>query len=183
MRILILFALLLLSGTVVAQRHFRPYAGLHGSGDAELYYLGPSMQLGADYHFSNRLGLTAYGHYFRRRIDWESDDYEFTKAKFDCLTGALLVEVRLGQKPTRGMFVGAGMAVQHLDDDFESDWTRFHVTRLNVLPAIRIGYSFPVGKHLLTAELNATGPHSEEDEYGRLTELITQLSLGTRFVW
>lgn len=183
MRPVILFALLLIPGSIMAQRQLRPYVGLHGSGDAQMYYLGPSVQFGADYRFFTRFGLTTYVHYFRRRIDRTYGNFEFEKGKFDCLTGALLLQAYLGRKPARGMFLGFGGAVQYLNNDFTSDWTSFQARRLNLLPAFRVGYAFPLGEHQITAELNATGPYHEGDQYSGSTELITQLSFGTRFVW
>lgn len=184
MKKLLLLAFCLLPVAVSAQHKLRPYVGLHGSGDAQMYYLGPSGQIGADYRINSFCGLTSYVHYFRRRIDRTEANNQFEKASFDCLTGALLVQVHLGSKPNRGLFAGAGAAAQRVEDDFKSDWTLgWHTIRRGVLPAIRLGYAFPIGPHQLTAELNATGPYQERTAYYTSTELITQLSVGTRFVW
>ncbi|GAA4384456.1 hypothetical protein [Hymenobacter koreensis] len=184
MKRLLLLSVFLLPVTASAQHKLRPYAGLHASGDAQMYYLGPSGQIGADYRINHSFGLTTYIHYFRRRIDRTEANNGFEKGRFDCLTGAVLAQVHLGQKPERGLFVGAGIAAQRWEDKFESDWTSgWHTIRRNVLPAIRFGYAFPVGQHHLTAELNATGPYQERTAQGSYTELITQLSIGTRFVW
>ncbi|UYZ59558.1 hypothetical protein [Hymenobacter latericus] len=173
----------LLPFTGQAQHKLRPYAGLHASGDAQMYYLGPSGQLGADYRFNHVLGATAYVHYFRRKID-RASGASFEDGRFDCRTVALLAQVHLGAKPERGLFAAAGVAAQRLEDEYRADWTGgWHTVRRNVLPAFRLGYAFPVGPHQLTAELNATGPYQERDAYGTYTELITQLSLGTRLVW
>ncbi|OGX89265.1 hypothetical protein BEN47_07655 [Hymenobacter lapidarius] len=174
----------MLPAAVSAQHRLRPYAGLHGSGDAQMYYLGPSGQIGADYRIKDSWGLTTYGHYFRRRIDRKEANNQFEKASFDCLTGAVLVQFYFGGKPNRGFFAGAGVAVQRVEDDFVSDWNPgWYDLRSDVLPAIRFGYAFPVGSHQLTAELNATGPYQERTVYYTHTELITQLSVGTRFIW
>jgi hypothetical protein len=184
MRLPVLCALLLLSGAAAAQHKLRPYLGLHASGNADMVYVGPSAQLGLDYRPLRHLGLSAYAHYFRRRFDRNFAN-EFEEGKFDCLTGALLLEVRLGRQPERrGFFAGGGLALQYLKDDYHSYWARIYQERKrNVLPALRLGYAFPLGRHQLTAELNATGPYNEATEYGSYTELITQLSLGTRLVW
>ncbi|GAB2947791.1 hypothetical protein GCM10027048_10970 [Hymenobacter coalescens] len=176
--------MLLLAGLATAQHQLRPYAGLHASGNADMVYVGPSVQIGADYRPLRRLGLSTYVHYFRRRFDRNFAN-EFEEGKFDCLTGAALLELRLGRQPERrGLFVGAGVALQYLKDDYHSYWARVYTLRKHdVLPALRLGYAFPLGRHQLTAELNATGPYHEGDEYSSYTELLTQLSVGTRLVW
>ncbi|RTQ47760.1 hypothetical protein EJV47_17725 [Hymenobacter gummosus] len=184
MRLPVLTALLLLPGAAAAQHKLRPYLGLHASGNADMTYVGPSGQLGADYYPLRRLGLSAYAHYFRRRFDRNFNN-EFEEDKFDCLTGAVLLELRLGRQPERrGFFAGAGVALQYLKDDYHSYWARIYTLRKrDVLPAFRLGYAFPLGRHQLTAELNATGPYSETRPTSHYTESITQLSLGTRLVW
>lgn len=186
MRLPLLIGLLLLSGAATAQRRLRPYLGLHASGDAEMFYLGPSAQLGADYRLTSHLGLGGYLHYFRRRIDRDFGNYQTEQGRFDCLTGAVLLDVRLGRQPERrGPFVGGGLALQYLRDEYQTNRLRIYTLRKHdVLPALRLGYAFPLGRHQLTAELNATGPYSEFNDYGgSTTELITQLSLGTRLLW
>ena len=148
-----------------------------------MFYIGPSGQLGADYRFSQYFGLSVYGHAFVRRIDRDFGNFKFERGKFDCLTTALLLDFHPGGNPVRGAFLGAGIAGQYLRDDYVSDYQTINRQRYDVLPAIRLGYAFPLGGHQLTAELNATGPYSEKTPNGSITELLTQLSLGTRFVW
>ncbi len=184
MKKLWLLAFCLLPVAANAQHRLRPYVGLHASGDAQMYYLGPSGQIGVDYRINNSWGLTSYGHYFRRRIDRTETNNQFEKGSFDCLTGAFLVQVYFGNKPNRGLFAGVGVAAQRVEDNFKSDWSLgWHTIRRDVLPAIRFGYAFPIGPHHLTAELNATGPYQERTTYYIDTELITELSVGTRFIW
>ena len=181
---LLLLVLCLLPVAARAQHRLRPYAGLHGSGDAQMYFLGPSAQVGADYRIDGFWSLTSYVHYFGRRIDRTGPNSQFEKASLDCLTGAILAEMRFGHQPNRGMFVGAGVAAQRVEVNFSSDWTLgWHEFRRDILPAIRFGYAFPIGPHRLTAELNATGPYQERTAQFTSTELITQLGVGTRFMW
>ena len=51
--------------------------------------------------------------------------------------------------------MGAGIAGQYVRDNYVSDYQTIQKSRYNVLPAIRLGYAFPLGSHQLTAELNA----------------------------
>ena len=162
----------------------RPYLGIHASGDAEMYYLGPSFQVGSDYRFTERWGLSAYVHSYRNRVD-EEDDYHYEKGKFNCFTGALLLEFHAGRQMSRGMFFAGGVAVQRVKDVFDASWgAHWNDERTGPIPAIRFGYAFPLRKtHCITAEINATGPYQERYGYSGSTELITQLSLGTRLIW
>lgn len=177
--------LLLLSGRAAAQSpsKFRPYAGLHGSGDAAMFFLGPSVQFGVDYHCAEPLRLSAYTQYARSRIDRRVSPAEFEQGRLDGLTLALLAEVHLGRTPERGMFVGAGGAWQLVSVEVLNNLFYLLEDRAILVPALRVGHAFRLGTHQLTAELNATGPYHVSDEFGSHTELITQLSLGTRFVW
>lgn len=180
-----LLLILLAAGAlpVCAQQKWHPYVGLHASGDAEMYYLGPSFQLGTDYHFNDRVGLTAYLHSYRRSIT-KTDPADYEKGHFYCLTGAVLFELRPSKKAPQGLFLAGGLAVQQVDDEFDSNWAYWDEHRTNILPAIRIGYAFPLlQRHLITAEINATGPYQEQGYQSTYTEIITQLSLGTRIIW
>jgi len=168
---------------VCAQQRWHPYVGLHASGDAALYYLGPSLQVGTDYHFNGRIGLTGYLHSYRRSLT-RTDPMHYEKGHFHSLTGAVLVELRPARKAPRGFQLAAGLAVQQVDSEFDSRWAYWDERRTNVLPALRLGYAFPLlQRHLLTAELNATGPYQERGYGYTYTEIITQLSLGTRIIW
>ncbi|MGY2131970.1 hypothetical protein ACW9KT_07065 [Hymenobacter sp. HD11105] len=181
---LLLFLLLTVGVVpVIAQQKWRPYAGIHASGDAEMYYLGPSFQLGTDYYFNDRLGLTGYVHSYRRGIT-NTDPADYEKGHFHCLTGAVLFELRPGKKALQGLFLAGGLAVQQVDSEFDSSWAYWDERRTNVLPVIRIGYAFPLlQRHLITVEINATGPYQERKYLSTYTEIITQLSLGTRIIW
>jgi hypothetical protein len=82
------------------------------------------------------------------------------------------------------LFFGGGLAIQQLENKFDSSWSYWQKKRTNVLPAIRIGYAFPLWQHrLITAEINATGPYQKQEYLYTYTELVTQLSLGTRIIW
>jgi hypothetical protein len=106
------------------QKRWSPYAGIHISGDAEMFYVGPSFQLGVDYRLNRILGLSSYVHYFGRNIDQTNDDGTFQKGNFRMFTGALLLQVNLGKRiKNRGMFIAAGAAIQPTVNDYRDSWS------------------------------------------------------------
>ncbi len=164
------------------QHKLQPYIGLHISGDAEMFYIGPSFQLGTDYRLKKKLFLSGYIHYFTRRVNNTYVDFH-EDGRIKILTAAILLQANTGKKPDKSFFIAGGLAYQYWHDKYESDFNNIDNERYTLLPAIRLGHFFPVGKQKLSVEINATGPYSYHDDNWSVTELITQLSLGCRFIF
>lgn len=174
---------LIVSCSVLSQLRFHPYLGLHISGDAEMYYVGPSLQAGADLHLKKRLLVTSYIHYFKKKVNRTWDGGLFENGKFKTLTIAALIQFNTSKKLSRSFFLAGGFCVQKWNDTFISDFSAWNKQRKNYLPTIRTGYFFSKGKNKLTIELNATGPYSYSDFGWQTVEILTQLSLGARFIF
>ncbi len=118
------------------------YGGLHISSDAELYYAGPSFQVGVDFNFKRRLALSTYFHYFHV-IAKESDNRgSYEAGRFRTFTSALLLQVDAGAGWYKGFFAGAGIALQQYADRFNGGFGSYDIQRTTVTPAIRVGYFF-----------------------------------------
>jgi hypothetical protein len=172
---------------VLVQKHlsrWHPYAGLHLSGDAELYYLGPSFQAGVDFNLTPRLAFSTYIHYFHASANLVNNQGLIEKGRFRTFTSAFLVQIHAGAGWYKGFFVGGGVALQQWADRFKGNFGSYDDARTTVTPAIRMGYIFPAGLRAIAIEFNGTGPYSYSDgAYGTVTEIFTQVSLGVRFIF
>ncbi|HEV8273360.1 MAG TPA: hypothetical protein VGQ04_18730 [Chitinophagaceae bacterium] len=101
------------------------------------------------------------------------------KRTFIFLTSLIISSSVLSQH----FFLAGGFCVQTWSDIFVSDYSAWNKQRNNYLPTIRMGYFFSKRKNKLTIELNATGPYSYSDFGWQTVEILTQLSLGTRFIF
>jgi len=171
---------------LIRQHHSRwhPYGGLYLSSDAELYYLGLSFQAGLDFNLTRQLALSAYIHYFHTG----ANDYDNTgfneKERFKTFTSAFLVQFDAGAGWYKGFFVGAGVALQQYSESYIGRVSAYDDKRTTFTPAIRVGYSFPVGLHAISIEFNGIGPYFYHDGlYGLAIEVFTQVSLGGRFIF
>lgn len=186
MKAILLTIVLLSSLFSFAQRRWKPYSGLYVSMDAAGYYVGPSFQLGTDYRLKKQLALSFYLHYFPEGTDIKYDDGSFEKGKYRSTTMALLLQKHVSKNENKGWFLAAGMAFQRSTDDYKTDLFEEHLNRSIVIAAIRFGYAFPLKKNTLLVELNGTGPYigktGPAPYYEKLIEVLTQLSLGLRWV-
>lgn len=171
---------------VIVQKHlslFHPYAGLHLSSDAELYYLGPSFQVGLDVNLKRRLALGTYFHYFYVGVN-NRDNGLTEKGRMRTFTWACLLQWDAGAGWYKGFFTGFGIALQREADRFSGRWSTWDDKRTTVTPAIRLGYTFPAGLHAIAIEFNGTGPYSYNDgPYSTITEIFTQVSFGGRYIF
>ncbi len=161
---------------------WHPYIGIHVSGDAEMFYIGPSFQIGADFQLKKRITLTSYLHYYSKKVNNNGNDFFFETGKFKTLTGAVLCQINTGKSLNRSFFIAGGIAIQSWMDNYSSSNNNWDKKRITVIPAMRLGYFFPADWHKFTVELNWTGPYSYTEGLGYTTEIVTQLSLGMRFI-
>ena len=165
---------------------WHPYAGIHITGDAEMFYIGPSFQAGVDYQLKKRMVLSGYIHFFARKIENVEYGGFLEKGKFKTLTGALLIQANTSKSLSKSFFLAAGAALQRWRDKYTTNYGSWDDKRTTLIPAFRIGYFFPIDKHKMTVELNGTVPYfysyTNDISSGRVTEILTQLSLGVRFI-
>ena len=165
---------------------WHPYAGIHISGDAEMFYIGPSFQAGVDYQLKKRIVLSGYLHYFTKRVNTIEYGGIFRNGKFKTFTGALLFQGNISKSLTKSFFLAAGIALQRWRDKYNSSYDSWDDKRTTLIPAFRLGYFFPMDQHKLTIELNGTGPYgysySNDISAGSVLEILTQISLGMRFI-
>ena len=182
-RIFLLLFGFVISSAVLSQHRLNPYVGLHISGDAEMYYIGPSLQTGTDFQLKKRLLLSSYIQFFQKKVNRTEAAGLFESGKFKIITVAALIQANTSNKLTRSFFFAGGFCVQIWNDKFTSDYVSWDLQRTTLLPAIRIGYFFPTGKNKMTIELNGTGPYFYQDDEWNAVEILTQLSIGARFIF
>ncbi|HXS57559.1 MAG TPA: hypothetical protein VN726_15610 [Hanamia sp.] len=78
-----------------------PYAGLHLSSDAEMYYLGPSFQAGVDINLTQKLAVSSYLHYFYVGVN-NVENRLIQKGRMRTFTGALLIQYDGAQVGIKG---------------------------------------------------------------------------------
>jgi hypothetical protein len=168
----------------IINNRWQPYIGLHVSGDAGMYYIGPSFQAGTDFYLKKKLLLSAYFHYFRDELHTSDVNGFFEDGKYRTMTGALLIQTNTAKKRTdKSFFLAAGISIQNRVDTANTSYDHWNDRRTTLTPAMRLGYFFPVRKRRLSVELNATGPYRYGDETSSVLEILTQLSFGCRFIF
>jgi hypothetical protein len=167
---------------IISTSRWHPYIGIHLSADAEMFYLGPSFQIGTDFQLKRKILLTSYFHYYSKKIKNNYNNSFSENGKFKTFTGAVLCQINPGKNLRRSFFIAGGVAIQSWRDIYASGNTAWDEKRITILPAMRLGYFFPAGWHKLAVELNWTGPYSYSDGTTDAIEIATQLSLGVRFI-
>lgn len=166
--------------------NWHPYLGIHITGDAEMFYIGPSFQAGVDYQVKERIVLSSYIHYFSKKVTNTEYGGFSEKGKFKTITGALLIQANTGKRPGKSFFIAAGAALQRWSDKYSNNYDSWDDKRTTLIPAFRLGYFFPFDQYKMTIELNGTGPYAysytNDISSGRVTEILTQLSLGVLFI-
>ncbi|MCP4459468.1 MAG: hypothetical protein GY816_15825 [Cytophagales bacterium] len=165
---LILFGLIqiILCTTGLGQSKVQPYAGLYFSGDAVMYYFGPSYQLGLDIPLKGNFLVNGYGQYFSAKA---------FRGRYEVYTTGLMIRYNFGKKSKR-WYAAIGLAYQ--DTKEESDFWNDLIDRSIILPGYRMGYTFFSKKYIFHPELFAMGPYSYHS--GNSTELFTLPSVGIR---
>ncbi len=180
----LLLLLLLSFDTLYAQKKINFYGGVHLTTDAELYMTGPSFQAGASYYVTSRLSVSSYLHYFAVRRKETLAFAGQSKFFFNTVTAAALFQIDGGRNPDHGMYYGLGLAFQNLIREYRySASEEFNENRNNIVPAARIGYLFKVKRSHLGVEINCTGPAGNNVNDVYYFDILTQLSLGLRFVF
>ena len=170
---------------VVIQRHqtrWHLYGGLHLSSDAEMYYLGPSFQAGAEVNVTHHLEFSSYFHYFYTGVNDKIDGL-IQKGRLRTFTWALLIQLNAGAGWYKGFYFAFGLALQRYVDRFKGSWGSWDQKRSTATAATRFGYTFPAGLNAIAIEFNGIGPYTYYDGPDTITEIFTQVSFGGRFIF
>ena len=136
--------------------------------------------------FKKRVLLSSYIHYFIKKVSNAEYGGFLEKAKFKTFTATLLIQANTGKSPTKSFFIAGGAALQRWRDNYSNNYDSWDDKRTTLIPAFRLGYFFSLDKHKMAVELNGTGPYSyaytNDISSGRVIEILTQLSLGVRFI-
>ena len=163
-RVAVLLALVLVSSTGFSQPKAEPYFGLYFSGDATMYYIGLSHQIGVDIRLNENWLINGYGHYFSASVSGE---------KYDIVTAGIMLQYDFG-KDIKRWYVAIGIAYQYAKE--ESPFYNDLIDRSILLPNFRLGYTILTKKYVFHPELFATGPYFSRNS----TELFTLPSIGIR---
>lgn len=148
----------------ILHAQLKPFAGVYLTIDAEGYYVGPSYQLGADYHTSDQFAFSGYGQYFF--VDYQ--DHSFTS-----FTVGMLLQWHPG--PKKRFYLAPGIVWQKIDEDYFGDG----INRQGLIPALRLGYRLPLPNFYVCPDISLQGPY--HTEYG--VELFTTPGIGIRLVF
>lgn len=166
-----------------AARRWHPYAGIYFTGDAGMYYIGPGFQAGLDYRLKKHLLISAGFHYFGDQLHTRSTGF-FEDGKYRSYTAQALLQWNSGRQPEqRSFFVAGGLALQHRRDTAITSYDQWDEVHTYVVPAMRSGYYFPLGKYQLSTEINLTGPYTYGDASFRVLEIFSQVAIGCRFIF
>ena len=138
------------------------YVGVYFTGDAQMYYIGPSILVGSDFRINERFNACLYGQYFEK---------DFGDHGFQTWSLAALGQINLGKR--KRFYLAVGLAWQRAIEDYFND---DEINRSILIPAYRAGYHIISKKFILSPEINLTGPYS----YRQTTEIFTLPSIGTR---
>jgi hypothetical protein len=187
--------ILIFVGPLTAQKKWRPFAGLHVSGSADLYYLGPSYSAGVIHTLGKkqRWSWVPELTYFYKSSTYEYSSTLSERDRFEAFSIRSTFNYQFGKKTNKGLFVGAGIGFQKASDEC---WTitdtgtskeenmHYDAIRYGIITAsFNTGYTFPLKKgKSIQVLVSAIGPYTAGDYLGTYVEVISVLSLGARFI-
>lgn len=160
------------------------------TGDAELFFIGPSLGLGVGKHVGKNWSVSTSYTWFSRQIDHAHGYYDkYRTHTFDLTSNYKLRNIF---KPDAGLYVGGGVGVQARNEVCfapehfaETPDGIVATNRTTAVAVLNMGYQFPIhinGKpRSLSIDLKATGPYVEQSVQGNYVEILTQLMFGVRF--
>ncbi|MGK7395502.1 MAG: hypothetical protein ACNS62_13075 [Candidatus Cyclobacteriaceae bacterium M3_2C_046] len=165
MKKFLILILLAFSSQCLAQSPFQQlYAGAYFTGDAEMYYLGPSFLVGADILLmAPGLILSPYGQYF---------SVNYTNESYDAAVLAVLLQFDFNPKKSNALFMGFGPSFSFRREIYHNieESNRF------LIPAIRVGYRFLFKNLNVNAEITTPAFYRQNLSF----ELFTLPSVGIR---
>ena len=178
---------LILNSFVSGQSRWHPYAGAGASMDAGGYFFGPSLLAGTDYWLTDKVSASSYFQYFAARLNDSYPDGSIEKGKYRSMIGAALIQADLSKNQSMGLRAGIGIAFQNSITRSDINNT-LDTTKRNILvPAFRLGYYISLDPGQIIIEFDAVGPHHYTEGnppyQTEITELLTQLSLGVKYVF
>ena len=164
MRSSLLILITLIPFCVHSQSKWRNYVGAYFTGDASMYYTGPSILIGSDLHINENISAGFYAHYFMKDLG----DHSFLT-----WTVAALGQINIGKRKKFYMAVGPAWQRTIEEDDLYPDEA---INRSIIVPAYRLGRHFVFKKFVISPEINLTGPYIDRLN----SELFTLPSIGMR---
>lgn len=178
-----------------AQNKWKPFAGLHVSGSADLYYIGPSYSAGVIHTFGKKQKWSWVPEltYFYRSSTYVYSSTLSERDRFEAFSIRSNFNYHTGKTTSKGIFFGAGLAFQKASDEC---WTttdngiskeenvHYDAIRYGVITGtVNAGYTFRLHKKkLIQFLISATGPITAKDYWGTYVEGISVLSVGGRIV-
>lgn len=175
------------SSPVFSQSRWHPYAGASASVDAGGYFFGPSVLAGTDYSLGDNISASTYLQYFSARLNDSYPDGTIEKGKYRSMVAAALIQTNLSKNQNTGLRAGIGIAFQNSITRSDIN-NNLDTSKRNIfVAAFRLGYYMSLDPHQIIIEFDAAGPHHSTEgtppyQY-EVTELLTQLSLGIKFVF
>jgi hypothetical protein len=183
----LMFTLLFLCSHAFGQSRWNPYAGVCVSMDAGGYFVGPSFLAGTDYRLKNKISVSSYVQYFSARLNDTYLDGTVEKGKYKSLIAAILLQSQLSKNDNKGFRGGIGIAFHTTKTHSEINYDTTTTKRNIFTAAFRLGYYFPLGRKTMVVELDAVGPYKYSEGtppyQTDVTELLTQLSLGIKYIF
>lgn len=108
------FLSLILIAPLNAQKKWRPFAGLHVSASADLYYLGPSYSAGVIHTIGKKQKWSWVPEltYFYRSSTYEYSSTLSERDRFEAFSLRSTFNYQVGKKANKGLFIGAGIGFQ-----------------------------------------------------------------------
>jgi hypothetical protein len=192
-----LFCCILFSvSSVQSQKNWHPFAGLHVSANSDLYYVGPSFSAGVIHPIGKKKkwSWAPELHYFRQYEEYPQTSITHSWDKFVSFSIRSNFNYKANSKTNKGFIIGGGLGFQYGKDECVTVTQTGNIKEENVhydainyksfMLTFNTGYSFLLKKEKSIQVLfSAIGPYKARDEYGSYTEIISVLSLGTRFVF
>jgi hypothetical protein len=155
--------------------------------DGGAYFIAPSLMVGADYLLRDKFSACSYFHAFKGRLYDVYPNGSIDQGKYQSYLLAILLQRHLSQSIKKGMFLAGGAAMQRTINDYIIDNVAGVEKRMILVGALRVGYKFPIKQKSLTVELNGVGPYigkvGPPPDNAQTIEVLTQLSLGSRFIF
>lgn len=191
--ILTMASFLLVSFSVIAQKKWKPFAGIHVSGSSDFYYTGPSFSAGVIHSINKKWSWAPELTYFYKSSTYEHSSTLSERDRFLSFSIRSNFNYTPGKQAGKGLFIGAGIGFQRAKDECWSITDNGTTKEVNAhYDAIRYGiftatfntgYTFKLKKDKsLQVLLSAVGPHAAKDYLGTYVEAVSVLSLGTRIV-
>lgn len=176
-----------------SQNKWKPFAGIHISGNSDLYYVGPSFSGGVIHPLgkTKKWNWVPELQYFRKYSKYDEIGNSHSWDRFISFSIRSNFNYQIGKNTSKGIFVGGGLGFQYAKDEcatvtqngtIKEENLHYDAIRYGVVMlTFNAGYNFPLKKNKsLQAIITAIGPHTAKDDLGEYIEIISVLNAGIR---